>query len=260
MRQWLAFSGMYSPVSLRSLVPGVEIIPDREKSIVKTDFAPTRIRGVALDMDGLMFDTEPLYHRAADTLLARHGHRYEDAVRRQMMGQPGPKAIQIMVDYYGLTDSWEQVLAESDAIFATYLATDLRPLPGLYELLQLFDSLGLPYGVATSSRRSFAEEILGRGNVRQRMQFVLTGDDVRHGKPDPEIYLLAAKQLQIAPEEMLVLEDSENGCLAAVTAGANVVAVPGEHSADHNFAGTCGVIASLLDESLRSWIALSTGH
>lgn len=230
---------------------------DRELSAGESDFAPTSIRGVALDMDGLMFDTEPLYHRAADTLLARHGHRYEDAVRRQMMGQPGPKAIQIMVDYYGLTDSWEEVLAESDAIFSSYLATELRPLPGLYELLELFDTLALPYGVATSSRRSFAEEILGRGNVLQRMQFVLTGDDVRHGKPDPEIYLLAADRLQIRPEEMLVLEDSENGCLAAVTAGANVVAVPGEHSRDHNFQGTKGRVTSLQDETMRRWIALS---
>lgn len=212
----------------------------------------TSICGVALDMDGLMFDTEPLYHRAADALLIRRGHRYEDAVRKQMMGQPGPKAIQIMIDYYGLTDSWETVLSEADTLFSELLANELKPLPGLYELLELLDQLRLPYGVATSSRRSFAEEILSRGNVLHRMQFVITGDDVRHGKPDPAIYLRAADLLNIPVSQMLVLEDSENGCLAGVTAGAVTIAVPGPHSIDHSFEGTVAILDSLLDPRLTS--------
>jgi HAD superfamily hydrolase (TIGR01509 family) len=206
-------------------------------------------------MDGLMFDTEPLYHQAADDLLSLRGHRYEDAVRRQMMGQPGPKAIQIMIDYYGLTDSWEDVLRESDVIFAKYLKENLRPLTGLFELLDLMDKRSLPYGVATSSSRLFAEEILVRGGVMHRMQFLLTGDDVKHGKPDPEIYLAAAARLNIPPQQMLVLEDSGNGALAGVTAGAQVVAVPGEHSQDHDFSGTILTAHSLADPNL---IALLT--
>lgn len=208
------------------------------------------IQGVALDMDGLMFDTEPLYHSAANDLLSLRGHRYEDAVRRQMMGQPGPKAIQIMIDYYGMTESWQDVLEESDRIFAGYLKEDLKPLPGLYELLDLLDQLGVPYGVATSSRRLFAEEILGRGGVIPRLQFLMTGDDVKHGKPDPEMYLAAAAKMSIPPEQMLVLEDSGNGVLSAVTAGAQTVAVPGEHSRDHDFTGTILVADSLADPKL----------
>ena len=201
-----------------------------------------------------MFDTEPLYHQAADDLLRLRGHRYEDAVRRQMMGQPGPKAIQIMIDYYGLTESWEEVLRESDEIFARYLQEQLLPLPGLYDLLDLLESLSIPYGVATSSRRLFAEEILDRGGVRQRLKFLLTGDDVKHGKPDPEMYLAAAEKLGIAPAEMLVLEDSGNGVLSGVTAGAQVVAVPGEHSRDHDFTGTILVADSLCDARLLEMI------
>lgn len=208
------------------------------------------ILGVALDMDGLMFDTEPLYHQAADDLLRLRGHRYEDAVRRQMMGQPGPKAIQIMIDYYGMTESWEDVLRESDEIFAKYLQSDLLPLPGLYDLLDLLDSQAIPYGVATSSRRLFAEEILDRGGVSPRLQFLLTGDDVKHGKPDPEMYLSAAEKLAVSPGQMLVLEDSGNGVLSGVTAGAQVVAVPGEHSRDHNFDGAVLVAESLQDNRI----------
>lgn len=208
------------------------------------------VRGVALDMDGLMFDTEPLYHRAADQLLIDRGRRYEDAVRRQMMGQPGPQAIQILIDYYGLAESWQAVLSEAEAIFDELVKKELRPLPGLDGLLDKLHSLRLPFGVATSSRRSFADDILRRGGVDHRLRFVLTGDDVTHGKPHPEIYQRAALALGISTSSLLVLEDSGNGCAAAVAAGAVTVAVPGPHSLDHDFSGAVLVAESLEDPRL----------
>jgi HAD superfamily hydrolase (TIGR01509 family) len=212
------------------------------------------IKGVALDMDGLMFDTEPLYHRAADTLLKRRGHRYEQAIQRQMMGQTGPKAIQMMIDYYGLTDDWKSVLAESDAIFRGLLREGLRPMPGLLALLDRLDQAGLPYGVATSSRRLFAEEILEFEGVRDRLRFLWTGDDVRHGKPDPEIYLHASRSLGIDAREMLVLEDSGNGTAAALAAEAIVVAVPGELSRSHDFTGAAMIASGLDDPRLLDFL------
>jgi len=209
-----------------------------------------QIQGVALDMDGLMFDTEPLYHRAADEYLRRWGYRYEDPVRRQMMGQPGPKAIQIFIDYYGLQSDWKTVLEETEAIFASYLDAELRPLPGLGPWLDLLDDQGIPYGVATSSKRLFAEDILRRGGVLDRLRFLWTGDDVQQGKPHPEIYLRAAASLGVAPPSMLVLEDSGNGCRAGVASGAITVAVPGPHSLDHDFQGAVMVASSLADPRL----------
>lgn len=211
---------------------------------------PPEVRGVALDMDGLIFDTEPLYQLAADRLLMQRGRRYEDAVRRQMMGQPGPQAIQLMLDYYGLDEPWEAVLAEAEGIFAELLKQELRTLPGLPALLAKFDALGVPYGVATSSRRSFAEELLERGGIHAALRFVLTGDDVTHGKPHPEIYLAAAAALGISASSMLVFEDSGNGCAAAVAAGAITVAVPGPHSVHHDFSGAALVADSLQDPRL----------
>ena len=79
--------------------------------------------------------------------------------------------------------------------------------------------------------------MLGKFQLQPRFQFILTGEDVTHGKPEPEIYLKAAANFKIAPAEMMVLEDSQNGCRAAVAAGTFAVAVPGGHSRTHNFAG-----------------------
>ena len=74
-------------------------------------------------------------------------------------------------------------------------------------------------------------------NLKHRFRFILTADDIQRGKPDPEVYLLAAERLGIAPSQMMVLEDSANGCRAAVAAGAFTVAVPNRHTRDHIFAG-----------------------
>jgi len=80
-----------------------------------------------------------------------------------------------------------------------------------------------------------------------RLGFVLTAADVSQGKPDPEIYQLAASRAGVPPTQMLVLEDSATGCAAAVAAGAVVVAVPGGHSRSHAFPGAHFVAESLAD-------------
>ena len=95
----------------------------------------------------------------------------------------------------------------------------------------------LPFGLATSSRRKFVDVILESVSWRRSLAFTLTGDDVTRGKPDPQMYLLSAQQLSIDPSRMLVLEDSANGCAAAVAAGAYTVAVPSPHTVDQSFDG-----------------------
>ncbi|MGC3968574.1 MAG: HAD-IA family hydrolase [Pirellulales bacterium] len=101
--------------------------------------------------------------------------------------------------------------------------------------------------MATSSRRSFVVDVLRRFELQPRFQFILSAEDVVDGKPHPEIYQTAAARFGIRPQEMLVLEDSQNGCRAAVSAGAIAVAVPGGHSLRHDFSGAAHVAASLAD-------------
>ena len=85
---------------------------------------------------------------------------------------------------------------------------------------------------------------------------MLTFEDIVHGKPHPEIYLLAATRLGIEPARLLVLEDSEIGCRAALAAGAVVVAVPGDHSRTHDFRGVTLVAESLADRRIREILGL----
>jgi len=214
----------------------------------------TSIRGVALDMDGLLFDTERLYWQVGDTLLKRRGKRFSADLQQRMMGRVGVCAIQQMIDFHSLDDAAEALLAESDQIYGELLAGGLEPMPGLDQWIDQLARSSLPFGLATSSRRKFVNLILPRFPWSELLAFVLTGDDVSRGKPDPEMYLKAAAALDVSPEQMLVLEDSGNGCAAAKAAGAYVVAVPSEHTRNHHFDGVHLIADSLIDPRLLTLI------
>lgn len=207
----------------------------------------TPVRGVAFDLDGLLVNTEELYQHVGGELLARRGRTFEADLLDRMMGRPQPVSLQIMIDWHGLDDTIETLAAETSEIFSVLLDTRLELMPGALPLVDSLERGGIPRGVATSSGPDFARDVLGRVGLLDRLGFVLTAADVTHGKPHPEIYQSAARRLGVDVAEMLVLEDSENGCKAAVAAGAIVVAVPGGHSRRHDFTGARFIAESLAD-------------
>lgn len=221
-----------------------------DRQIIAIEWAQP-IRAVALDMDGLMVNTEELYTVVGETLLARRGKAFTRGLKDAMMGLPGPAAFAIMIQHEQLSDTVEALAEESAQVFAGLLPDRLRLLPGLLELLQLLDDRQLPRCVATSSSHRFAAEVLQRTEVFHRVDFVITAEDVVHGKPAPDIYLGAAERMGVAAPEMLVLEDSHHGAAAGVAAGACTVAVPGEHSAHFDFSAAAYVARSLADPALQ---------
>lgn len=207
------------------------------------------IKAVAFDMDGLMFNTEDLYDQVGEILLQRRGHSFTRELKLEMMGLPGPKAFEIMRQRCSLDDSIETLQQETDEIFVDMLPREIRLMPGLESLLQRIESLNVPKAVATSSHRQFATKALGFFDLEPRFEFILTSEDITEGKPHPEIYLTAATRLDVAPREMLVLEDSYTGSRSAAAAGAYTIAVPTEHSAEMDFSHV-DQIAKRLDDEL----------
>jgi HAD superfamily hydrolase (TIGR01509 family) len=214
-------------------------------------------RAVVFDLDGLMFNTEELYQEVGSELLRRRGYEFTQELLDKMMGRPSNVALQIMIDTHTLKATVEELVAETDEIFPELLRARLAPMPGLVDLLAFLERRQIPKGIATSSRRSFVDSVLGKFDFQPRFSPILTSEDIVHGKPHPEIYLKAAERLGISPGEMLVLEDSQNGCRAAAAAGAITVAVPGEHSRRHDFSGAALVADSLADR--RIFELLETG-
>ena len=217
----------------------------------------TTIRAVVFDLDGLMFNTEEFYVEVGSEVLRRRGKAFDSELLDAMMGLRPPQAIARMIDWHQLDSTVDEIEAESREIFKPLLDSRLQPMPGLLDLLSALESARIPKAVATSSGREFVDDVLSRFDLLPRFRFVLTGEDVVHGKPHPEIYLAAADRFEAAPEELVVLEDSQTGCQAAVAAATCAVAVPAAHSAHHTFTGASLIVSSLKDERLWSLLSLS---
>ncbi len=216
------------------------------------------IDAVVFDMDGLMFNTEDLYDQVGDAILQKRGKRFTREVKLAMMGLPGEKAFQVMIDRCNLDDSIEQLQNETEALFAEMLPREIRTMPGLLELLDRLEQNGIPKGIATSSHHRFATIALGQFDLAPRFEFVLTAESVTRGKPHPEVYLLAADKMKLAPQSVLVLEDSHTGSTAAAAAGACVIAVPTEHSSDCDFSHVHAVADGLHDKIV--WQTIEHGY
>lgn len=208
------------------------------------------IDAVVFDLDGLVFNTEHLFHAASRELLSRRGLELPERVHRAMMGRRSREAYTILVEEVGLEEPLEDVIEETRAIFHASLDEHLAPMPGLFELLEVIEDRRLPKAIATSSHRTYMEDVLGRFDLLGRFSPRLTAEDVLRGKPDPEIYVTAARWLGVSPERMLVLEDSEIGSRAAAAAGAVVVSVPHEHSRHMDFSVATHVARGLGDPTI----------
>ncbi len=212
---------------------------------------------VTFDMDGLMFNTEDVYTLAGTELLARRGRLFTPELKDAMMGLPPRAAFEVVIDRHKLHEPWNVLAAESDEIFLGLLTERLAAMPGLLELLAALEDAGIPKAIATSSGRQLADVCLAAFHLAPRFSFILTSEDITHGKPDPEIYLRAAQRFGVPPGKMLVLEDSQNGCRAAAASGAFTVAVPGEHSRSQDFSVANLVIETLADRRLYGVLGLA---
>ena len=202
-----------------------------------------------------MLNTEQIYFDVGQSILQRRGRVFTEKLQRGMMGLPGKKAYEFLIEAECLDATPDELTLESDEIFSSLLPSRLNTMPGLVSLLDYLDDQRLPRCVATSSRRVFAESSLNLVGVLPKVDFIVTAEDVQHGKPAPDIYLLAARKMGLTPNQMLVLEDSQHGCRAGVRSGACTVAVPGDHSRDHDFSGSHFVATSLSDPRIRELLA-----
>jgi HAD superfamily hydrolase (TIGR01509 family) len=185
------------------------------------------ISAVIFDMDGLMLDTERVAMRAWMSAAAEHRLDLTEAIYHGLIGLGGDEGRR-----YLRNQSWddglvEQVERRAWANYARSLEQEGVPCKqGLFELLDFLDSKTVRRAVATSTRTELAEHKLARVGVLDRFDAIVGGDQVRNGKPAPDIYLRAADRLGCAPAGCVVLEDSRNGVRAAAAAGMTVILVP----------------------------------
>ncbi len=208
------------------------------------------LQAVIFDLDGLMFNTEELYQEVGRQTLASRGKTLTQDLLDQMMGRKSDIALKIMIDWHKLEMTVDELANEQAEIMFELLPDRLQPLPGLLALLDALETGNIPKAIATSSGRKFVTRVLGQFELEPRFAHIFTSEDITNGKPAPDVYQLAAKALGFEPPKTMVLEDTQIGCRAGTSAGAYTVAVPGEHSANHDFDGVKFIADSLGDRRI----------
>jgi len=208
------------------------------------------IQGVVFDLDGLMFDTEDLFHRVLVEMLAARGKPYTEEIGRAMIGRRAEEAALDFKRLSGLDEPIEELMAEARSRFYAEMDTAVHPTPGLFSLLDHLEACKIPRGVATSSRRSYAELLLKRHGLFDHFGFLLSAEDVSRGKPDPQIYQKAVECFGLPASSVLALEDSAAGVASAKGAGTFCVGVPHDHSPAEGLRGADLIVPRLDDSRL----------
>lgn len=181
------------------------------------------IKGVIFDMDGLMLDTEPVYLKSMQQAAAELGISFEEQLYCRFIGRSISDWQTLLIQIFG--NDYPQFRKRRRQLWEQHIQEiGVNEKAGLGELLDQLDEDRLLKAIATSSTR--ADALLCLGELTKRFDVIVTGDQVKYGKPAPDIFLLAAQRLNLSPRYCLVLEDSKSGAEAALAAGMNIILVP----------------------------------
>lgn len=195
------------------------------------------------DVDGVIVDSEPTHERANAEFAAALGATYDARLAGEMMGRRVRDLTDALAREVGLPP--DEVFAGREAVFWRLLDEGIEPMPGLHAAVDKLAGAGLPLAVASSGTRTYVEHVLDRLGVRAAFSVVVSGEDVVHGKPDPEIYLLAAERLAADPADCVAIEDATHGIASARAAGMRTVAVRHPLNAGLDLSGADVVVGDL---------------
>lgn len=204
-------------------------------------------------MDGVLVDGEPLHFAALNEILAEEQVQLDMAAYQRYMGTTMMHTWTDLRERYGLSRDFEYYRERYDEAVMTQYRTQAQPMAGARSLLDRLQEADVPRAVASSSNRAWVETALSALGFRDDFQAIVAGDEVRQGKPDPEIYLTAAAKLGAEPARCTVIEDAPAGIESGRRAGMQVVAVRTEMTAGIELTGATRIIDSLEEFDL-AWL------
>ena len=184
------------------------------------------LKGAIFDMDGTLFDTEKLYRQAWLDVAEEFGLEKNYELPVAISGTSlGDESYQIINRFYPDVDA-KKYLERVWEMVDDWREKKLELMTGVEDILEFFKANNISMAVASSAPVEVIEQNLSRKNLREYFKVLVGGNEVSNGKPAPDIFLLAAKKLNLAPEDCYIFEDSLNGIRAAHSSGGAAIMIP----------------------------------
>ena len=186
------------------------------------------VDAVVFDLDGLLLDSEQLWDEAREELAGERGGHWHPEAQRDMMGMSSPEWSAYMHDRIGLREPPDEInRLVVERMLALY-DESLPLLPGAVDAVERLAGRW-PLGLASSSNRPLIDRVLEHAGLARWFRVTVSSEEVARGKPAPDVYLEAARRLDVDPADAAAVEDSHNGIRAARAAGMAVIAIPNPH-------------------------------
>ena len=183
------------------------------------------IAAVVFDLDGVLLQSEEVWDDVRERYVRERGGRYDGEVQRAMMGMSAPEWSAYLHEEAGVPDEPDAINQEVVERMLEAYRSELPLLPGAIEAVRRTAD-AFPLGLASSSNRAIFEEVLRLAGIEQCFRATVSSEEVARGKPAPDVYLEAARRLEVPPEQCAAVEDSHAGIRSAEAAGLRVVAIP----------------------------------
>ena len=216
-------------------------------------FNKTPVRGLIFDMDGVLIDSEPLHLLAYQEVLATMGIAYAEEDNRELLGRKELDCAKILIKRYNLRCTPEELVREKESIMERLLKTQSNERPGVSSILSAAKNLGLPMAVASSATLATINLVVDILSIRPFFKALASGEEVKHGKPAPDVFILAAERIGVDPTHCLVIEDTFNGVVAAKAAGMQCIAIPCEATRHQDHSQADAMLTSLTELQLEDW-------
>jgi HAD superfamily hydrolase (TIGR01509 family) len=178
-----------------------------------------RFRAVVFDLDGVVWDGEPLYHEAFNVVLAPLGHRVSESDYTKIIGISVEAAWDWVRARFALTESPSFFYREYNGAVLDLMKSAIEPLPGVRDLLGELRRRRIPVGLASASLRQWVDATLAGLGLEEAFDATVSASEVNHSKPAPDLYLAAAQRLGVPADQCLAVEDTAAGIESAKAAG-----------------------------------------
>ncbi|HEY9788211.1 MAG TPA: HAD family phosphatase [Candidatus Obscuribacterales bacterium] len=216
--------------------------------------ATETIKALIFDMDGVLVDSEPLHLLAYQELLSAFGCLYTEEDNRQYLGRKDIDCAVGLIERFRLPLTAFGLVEKKEEILHRLFREKLQLRPGVLSTLNTAKGQKLPMAVASSATLPTIRLVVETVRIDGYFRTLCSGDEVANGKPQPDVFLLAAERLGIDPGQCLVIEDTYNGVCAAKAAGMKCIAIPCLATQHQDLSHADFVMRSLEQVDLAEWL------